>query len=707
MKKIVLLTAYLLVTIFVSAIATTTVYVAVNGSDKNPGSKEKPLANLQKALEMTSANRSVKEIVLRGGVYHLTKGLLLNKYQTNDSLIIRSFPGEEVHLHGGIVLSPADFKPIRDARVRKRLPAEVREKVLQLNLRNYGLRSFDGIKHHGFGIIPEPAPNELFVSGMPQTIARYPNDSTLKIGKVYFRGSVPRNGDFSNKGAIFGFHDDRILNWTNADDVWIHGKFSYGFSDEHLKLKRMDPVHKTLELVQPHLYGVFPGMIEYVDPKKPEEKAGLAIRGYYAYNLLEEIDQPGEYFIDRKNDILYYYPQENFRTQKIELSVIDEPLLSLKDSKNISINGLKFSVGRGMGILLGNCENISIRNSEFANFGTVAISLGHPLRNNTNGFIQDGSPKQWERTSDRFTNIRISGCEIYNMGCGGIILDGGNRKTLEVSGNKVEFCTFYNTDRINQSYSPAVKLFGTGHIVKNCSFSDMRHQAISFLGNDHIIEHCRFENICYDADDMGAIYTGRDPASRGTIIRYNYFKNLLPKSPQTSMCAVYVDDGSGGISIHDNLFYKAGNPGHYGVFGAVYVNIGFDNRVFNNTFIDCKVAVGHNPTTEQQWKNMLDSKLFRYRMHEEVDVRSEIYRQKYPELLQYENNTSRRLNYVEYNWMIGTQTISFGDAALRRNTTVPVQPLAPEEFDYQSLKKTYPAFNVLDYRSTGHNPINK
>ncbi len=702
MKKKVVLISYFLCTVLFSTVGNSALYVAVNGSDKNPGSKEKPLASLQKALEITSASRSVKEIILRGGVYHITKGIRLNNYQMNDSLVIRSLPDEEVHLHGGIMLSPADFKPVRDVRLRMRLPAEVREKVLQLNLRNFGLRSFDGIKHHGFGIIPEPAPNELFVNGQPQTIARYPNDSNLKIGKVYFKGSVPRAGDFSNKGAIFGFHDNRILNWTKADDVWIHGKFSYGFSDEHLKIKNIDVAQKSIELVQPHLYGVFPGMLEYVDPKKPEEKAGLAVRGYYAYNLLEEIDQPGEYFIDRKNGILYYYPQEDFSTQKIELSVNDEPLLTIKNSKNIAINGFRFSTGRGLGILLENCENISIRNSEFTNFGTVAISMGHPLRNNTNGFIRDGSPKQWQRTSDNFKNIHIKSCDIFNTGCGGIIMDGGNRRTLEPSGNRVEFCSFQNTDRINQSYSPAVKMFGTGQVVANCSFKDNRHQAISFLGNDHIIEYCRFENICYDADDMGAIYTGRDPSSRGTVIRYNYFKNILPKSPQTSMCGVYIDDGSGGIIVHDNVFYKTGNPGHYGVFGAVYVNIGFDNRIFNNTFIDCKTAVGHNPPTEKDWLKMLNGPLFKFRMYEDVDVRSEIYGKKYPELEQYENNTSRRLNYMEYNWLVGTQTVSFGDFALRKNTSLPVSPISPEEFDYSTLKVKYPAFNMLEIQKTGH-----
>ncbi len=676
-------------------------YVALNGSDKNPGTKQKPLATVQKAIDLAKTSISKTDVFIHGGVYYLNKGIQIDTYDQNSSLTFSAMQGEEVVFHGGISLSAKDFRKISDQKVGNRLPAEVRDKVLQINIKKYGIQKFDGIKHHGFGIIPEPAPNELFVNGQPQTIARYPNDSTLKIGKVYFKGSVPRVGDFTNKGAIFGFHDNRILNWAKADDVWIHGKFSYGFCDEHLKLKNIDAEKKTIELLQPHLYGVFTGMLEYVDPKKSEEKAGLTVRGYYAYNLLEEIDQPGEYFIDRKNGILYYYPDYNFKNQKIELSVLEEPLLTIKNSKNIVVNAIKFTSGRGMGILLENCESVDIQNCKLNSFGTVAISLGHPLRNNTNGFLQDGSPKQWQHTSDNF-NINIKSCEIFNTGCGGVILDGGNRRTLEPSGNRVEFCLFQNTDRINQSYSPAIKMFGVGQVVANCSFKKNRHQSISFLGNDHVIEYCRFENICYDADDMGAIYTGRDPSSRGTVIRYNYFKNILSKSPQTSMCGVYIDDGSGGVVVHDNVFYKTGNPGHFGNFGAVFINTGFDNRIFNNTFIDCKTAVGHNSATEKDWLKLLNGPLLQFRMYEDVNVRSEVYRQKYPELVQYENNTSRRLNYMEYNWLIGTQIVSFGDFALRKNTSLSISPLSPEEFDYSTLKVKYPDFNMLDIQKTGH-----
>ena len=41
---------------------------------------------------------------------------------------------------------------------------------------------------------------------------------------------------------------------------------------------------------------------------------------YYFFNVLEELDAPGEYYIDRDNGILYFYPPDENENSKIMLS---------------------------------------------------------------------------------------------------------------------------------------------------------------------------------------------------------------------------------------------------------------------------------------------------------------------------------------------------------------------------------------------------
>ena len=143
--------------------------------------------------------------------------------------------------------------------------------------------------------MPGPAAMELFISGEPQILARYPNDDRLlMIGKIYDRGSIPRNGDFSNRGGEFGFEYDRVEKWKYAEDLWLHGKFSMGYNDDHLKVEKLDYKKSSFKIAQPHLYGLTTSTPALIDSTRRGDLAGLSVRGYYAYNLLEEIDEPGD-----------------------------------------------------------------------------------------------------------------------------------------------------------------------------------------------------------------------------------------------------------------------------------------------------------------------------------------------------------------------------------------------------------------------------
>jgi hypothetical protein len=57
-------------------------------------------------------------------------------------------------------------------------------------------------------------------------------------------------------------------------------------------------------------------------------KAEKIFNAEFAYNLLEEIDNPGEYYIDRTSGFIFLSAEKELKT--IEVSMLEEPLVQLK-----------------------------------------------------------------------------------------------------------------------------------------------------------------------------------------------------------------------------------------------------------------------------------------------------------------------------------------------------------------------------------------
>ena len=85
-----------------------------------------------------------------------------------------------------------------------RLPLESRKHVLQVDLRALGIRDFGRHRQFGHGLPVVPAPMELFWNDSVMQVARYPNIGAIDIGPIIDPGSVPRDGDYTNRGNLFG-----------------------------------------------------------------------------------------------------------------------------------------------------------------------------------------------------------------------------------------------------------------------------------------------------------------------------------------------------------------------------------------------------------------------------------------------------------------------------------------------------------------------
>jgi hypothetical protein len=636
-------------------------YVSPLGKDSNPGTIEKPFATLEKARNTIRArlkgNHTDSIIVyLRTGNYTLNKSFELDSLDSgnkNAQVIYSAFPGEEVHFKGSISIPVNKATAVSDSRVLSRLVPEAKDKIRRVNLKAAGISNYGQLKPKGFGRPYEPTAMELFCNGSAMRLSRWPNDSLIRIGKVLDQGSVPRNGDHSNRGGKFAFDVARPQRWAAAKDIWISGFFKYGYADDAVRIANLDRTNQTITTAQPHIYGF---------------EGGKSFQSWYAFNLLEEIDVPGEYYIDREKGMLYFYPPAEEVTS-IELSVLETPLVTISNGSHIQFRNIIFEGSRGIGLYIEGGMSNTIQNCVFRNLGLVGILMGKGIRPFKNiqhagtgepasalvgslyGHLYDNTAMNREAGS----NHLITGCHIYNTGSGGIILGGGDRLSLAKGNNRVENCRIHDFNRLDRSYKAGVNIDGVGNIIRNNEIYNCPGSAILLHGNDHLIEKNNIHHAVTDGDDMGAIYYGRDPSEFGNKVRHNFFHHL--GNDHGYLVAVYHDDGACGMEVYGNVFYKAGSR-------ASLIGGGSDNVYRNNLFIDCQQAI-HLDNRLQGWaKGMVKrDDLFEKRL-QAVNYQQPPYATAYPSLTSYFDDKAGlpKRNYIEGNVFVNTKIITDGKA---------------------------------------------
>jgi hypothetical protein len=336
---------------------------------------------------------------------------------------------------------------------------------------------------------------------------------------------------------------------------------------------------------QPHIYGF---------------KSGNPWNTWYAMNLLEEIDLPGEYAIDRRSGTLYFLPPKGVDITKAEImvSTLAEPLFVLTGASHIRFEGFSFECSRGMGIYIEGGKDCVISSCIFHNLGMLGVCLGQGIEpdplyrlaftgkpvSRAIGSLYEHLYEHPDFNRNAGSNQRIENCSFYDLGAGGISLSGGDRKTLTAANNTVSNCVIHTFNRWDRSYKAAINIDGVGNRIQDCLIYDAPGSAIYLHGNDHIIEHNEIHHVMQEGDDMGAIYLGRDPSEFGTVIRDNYFHDI-GFGETHSTWAVYYDDGACGSEAYGNLFVRAGRRGTFLIGGGKY------NLTHDNIFVDCALAI--------------------------------------------------------------------------------------------------------------------
>jgi len=553
-----------------------TFFVSPDGNDQNPGSETRPFASLERARDAIRAYKAQHKnlpeegftVYLREGSYPLDASFILDAQDSGTEalpVVYRAYQNETARINGGYTLPAASFEKVDDPDVLDRLPKTAHKRVRQLDLKKAGIQNFGNIKISGMGYPDVVTPPELFFNGEALTLARWPNDDYVRVNKVIDSGTMPRayqddinplsreyippeERDDPWKGFVIQYDDNRPARWTRADDAWMFGYWYWDWADGIVKIDAIDTLKKQIKTVQPSWYSV-----------RENQR-------YYVFNLLEELDAPGEWYLDRNKGMLYCYPPSGLEPASIQLSMLDKPLVIMRNAANIRLENLTFEVSRGHGVHILGGENNLVAGCTLRRLGQKAVVIGNENAIDIDDPISGGH------------NNGVLSCEIYDTGKGGIVVNGGERRTLTAAGNYAENNHIHHYSRIQKTYTEAIQVYGVGNRAAHNHIHDAPHAAIQFRGNDHLIEYNEIHHVNTEADDAGAIYTGRDWTYRGNVLRYNFMHHIGGVDGDIGVFGIYLDDAMSSVEAYGNVFYK--------VWRAFHIGGGRDHLIANNLIVE-------------------------------------------------------------------------------------------------------------------------
>lgn len=665
------------------------IYVSTQGNDENTGMADAPLktpyAARDKALVLVEGGfQGQIDILFEGGIYEFDRTFEITARHSGSEKVKIRYCGVgegEVCFSGGITVKGKDFTRLDKEDVENRLPEWVREKILCLDLKRFSDKSLEYQKRSGFCQDIIPSANELFVDNRAEVLGGFPkNNCRTSLNRIikqqdFSKGNTGgKTEPYTDYGfckedyAIIGYDFPEGDQWGKAKDALVH--YVQGFVDSNIPVDHFDTEKKE---------------IHFGDFCKGSITNSNYINSYRVFNLLEEVTTPGEYYIDRERGILFYYPYEGFgETSKIQVSYLKEPMVAVEDCKNITFENITFENTRGMAIYSDNSEKLVIKNCIFRNIGMVAVSFGLGFEETVN-IVHNATlrPKRravgglkahmWEHlmfNRQAGKDNLLIGCEIYNTGCGGVIIDGGDRERLTPGNTHVVDCDIHNFNRIDFTYRPGVRIFGVGNSVSFCKIHSAPQMAVEIMGNDISIAYNEIYDCCQDSYDNAAVYIGSEQFSMNsfnTNVFCNYFHDncvgyleaLGVYSRRSETYDLYLD-GHPGTNVYMNIVERSNAS------EAMFVNwMSMYNHLYNNVFINVSGLMLYVQYGDERGAGTTRTKSYDpfcyFGLSEENQA---IWKARYPEMENYKDMT--RIPYMGHRF---SRNLHFGKGHMVRGAS--------------------------------------
>ena len=536
------------------------------------------------------------EIVLAPGIYTQRETVVLG--QGDSGLIIRSLNRKQpATLTGGIRLDR--WEKVKDAEALAQLPESVRDRVLVCDLGAHGITNmgelvFGGVasrrKPEGtsrFAAFPIP---ELFHRGLPQIMARWPNETLIKMPVT----APPLEPD------------PRYARWARERDLWLFGYWQWDWADAYEKVERIEASGRIVLAEPTNGYG-------------HDLSMGCAL------NALCELDVPGEWHLDTSKNRIHFLPPDDFDPAACVVSYFGT-VIAATECADLQVRDLCISDLRGDGMTFADCPRLLL----------AGVAIQHC---SGSGIRLHGGP-----------GPLIHSCTIDSMGRGGIDVQAGDWARLIPGHAIIENCRISALSRIDHTYTPGLLLQGMDIKVRHTSFINIPSSAIRVETCDALIELNYFHNCVYESGDQGAIDVWANPLYRGNVIRWNDFDRIINTSGASfGAAAIRLDDFISGFMISENIF-RGGSPVG---FGSVQFNMGTDSYVDGNVIINWARAFSGRSLGGDSWKERLNQHDNARRVLAETDWQSEAWRAKYPmvrDLLRGDDNH----NYLADNLRLGS-----------------------------------------------------
>ena len=466
---------------------------------------------------------------MRAGAYELRETL---RFLPEDGgtasapVVYQAFPGERPILRGGRRI--AGFFP-HDGQIMKAKLAE------------------QGLKDATF--------KELFCGGQRLPLARYPNfDAYNPYGGGWAFADGPLVPMYQDRPG----EDQHTLHykavdqrtWSKPREVEVFVFPRYNWWNNIVPIKTVDSSSRTIQLAGEASYPIRPG------------------DRYYVRNALEELDAPGEWYLDRSSDTLYIWPPAALVDDNEVVAPVVGTLIKIEPgTSHLTLRGFTLEACTGEAVVLHRTSHCTIAGCTIRGVGDYhhgAVSVVEGRQN------------------------RIIGNDISDVGSHGVFLSGGDRYALTPAENVAENNYIHHVGVLYKQ-GVGIALEGVGNRAAHNLIHDGPRMGIMFSGNNLVLEYNHVRHMNLETEDTGAVYTGgRDwISSRGTVIRYNLFHDMLGFgkdehghwiSPHFAW-GVYLDDNTGGVDVVGNIVYRCSRAG-------LHLHNGRDNHIWNNIFVD-------------------------------------------------------------------------------------------------------------------------
>ncbi len=515
-------------------------FVATDGSDANPGTKEKPFATIARARDaagplVAAGLTSDVKVLIRGGTYRLDEPLVFGPEDSGTeqyALTYAAYPDEKVVVSGG--------RPIPGWKRDERDEGEV------------WTAQVPGVKENGWSF------RNLFINGRRAVRARWPNrdaePNCRQLKAVELSDDRTRFTLTLEPGLLAG--------WQNPGDVEV--MIAGNWAINRKRVRAIDPAADMVVLAPPHKHGP-----AYIFPSPG--------RWCHFENARELLDQPGEWYLNRRTGVLSYRPLagEDMTRAEVVAPVLARLVVVTgtpeRPVRNLHFQGLHF-------------KHTDWKLPPDGYMGIQACHYGkheHPGRRwkhvpavvcftcAEQCSVEDGVIAQVGGTgielSDRCQGNVIRGNHIFNASANGVMVGGAKSeaevpKDNRIGNNHVRACGLEHYGAVGVWVGFARRTAVTHNLVHDLPYTGI---SVGWEWNpeptpckENLVENNHVYDVMNRLCDGGCIYTlGFQP---GTVIRGNHLHDVhrSPLAQGAPNNGMFIDQGSKGYLFERNVIYN-------------------------------------------------------------------------------------------------------------------------------------------------------